>query len=220
MWLEAIRKSEGDEEKCPCCSGGVQRRVFGEMYAGSFVQDGIRVEIRREPDASYSDPIRLDPITWYFDGGLYRLWPSERYPSRGGKKIHRDAWKAAFGDIPDGCHIHHKNGDVQDNRIKNLECVDAFKHIGDHARENPGKFSQKARDAAAAWHGSEAGKLWHKRHAERSKSWTAWKREPRNCEFCGKQYDALIRKNGRTQKFCGNNCKAAAYRARRKSDGL
>lgn len=222
MRLEAVCLSKGDEAQCPTCGGGVHRRPFGEMHAGSFILDGQRVEIRREPDSEYRDPIYLDEITQYFDGGLYRLWPSEVYLSRGGKRLHRDAWRAAFGTIPEGCHIHHRDGNVLNNRLSNLECVPASIHLSESWAKRPkpeeGWFSANARNKAADWHKSPEGKLWHKRHAKRSKGWTKWKREEKPCEQCGKLHMALVRKSGNSGKFCSQACKVAAYRERGKQN--
>lgn len=217
MWLETVCKPEDHAQKCPTCGGGVQGRVFGEMHAGSFVLDGERVEIRRVPSPEYRDPIVLDEITQYFDGGLYRMWPSERYLSRGGKRIHRDAWRVAFGPIPTGCHVHHRDGNILNNRLSNLECLPAALHAGhkDHKR-GPGPNSL-AREKAAEWHRSEEGRLWHSRHAVRSESWTKWTREEKPCEQCGKPHMALVRKSGNSGKYCSNACKVTAYRERGKS---
>lgn len=215
MWLEAIHSSSDDEACCPTCGGGVHKRVFGEMYAGSFVLDGERLEIRRTPIAGYSDPIVLDPITQYFDGGLYRIYPSDRYYSRGGKKLHRDAWRTAFGPIPKGCHIHHRDTNPANNAIANLECLNSTEHLSStwHAQDRTEHFSDHARDKAAEWHRSEEGRLWHRRHAERIKSWTKWKREPMACQHCAKTFDGLVRA-GNPQRYCSDACKVAAYRAR------
>lgn len=191
------------------------------MYAGSFIQDGERMEIRRVPDEHYADPIVLDALTQYFDGGLYRMWPGEKYLSRGGRKLHREAWVAAFGSVPAGCHIHHRDNNAANNRLANLECIPAKEHLAltfensRTSRAAQGWFSSNARDAAAEWHKSNEGRLWHKRHAKRSKGWLKWKREEKSCPQCGKSFDALIRKSGNTQIYCHPNCKAAAYRARR-----
>lgn len=215
MWVETIHKSACDEEKCLTCGGAVRRRVFGEMYAGSFIQNGERVEIRRVPSEGYADPISLDPITQYFDGGLYRLWGVDKYYSRGGKKLHRDVWRSAFGPIPDNCHIHHKDSNPANNRLDNLECLPAKVHLSQTWHSHPKNgFTQAARDAATNWHQSEAGRLWHKRHAERQKLWTKWKREPKNCPVCGVVFDAIIRASKTSQLYCSTNCKVRAYRLR------
>jgi hypothetical protein len=193
------------------------------MHAGSFIHDGERVDIRRVPDEHYADPIVLDALTQYFDGGLYRAWPGESYLSRGGRKLHRDVWSGAFGAVPRGCHIHHRDGNPLNNRLDNLECIPAREHMAltfDKSRSSRtarGWFTDKARDAAAEWHKSDAGRLWHKRNAKRSKGWLKWKRVEKPCPQCGKQFDALVRKSGNAQIYCHPNCKAAAYRARRGS---
>lgn len=190
--------------------------------------DGKRLEIRRVPDAGYADPIVLDPLTQYFDGGLYRLWPSETYYARGGKKLHRDVWTSAFGEIPPKHHIHHKDGNAANNRIDNLECLPASEHLAHETRRrnkielrNPDgtiaprvHFSEEARKKAADWHKSEEGRLWHKRNAERTKNWQKWTRVAKPCGNCGLEFMALERKSGHTQKYCTPNCKAAAYRKR------
>lgn len=218
MWLEAVQESEGHAQRCPCCGGPVQRRLYGEMYAGSFIHDGQRVEIRRVPSEGFIDCVVLDPLTQYFDGSLYRHWPSEMYYSCGGKKLHRDVWTSAFGPIPKGCHIHHKDSNPANNALSNLECVDASEHLSStwHRSRAAGllsPFGELAREKAADWHRSEAGRLWHSRHAKRTKSWTKWKREERECPNCRKPFNALVRA-GNSQKYCSEKCKMADYRKR------
>lgn len=221
MWLENISQSKSHAAKCPTCGGAVQRRFYGEMYAGSFIQDGKRVEIRRVPNEGYTDPVYLDPLTQYFDGGLYRMYPSERYLSRGGRTLHRDVWSSAFGAIPKDCHIHHKDSDTINNSLSNLECMPKSEHLSQSSGKrrrprNPGDwFSPEARARATEWHRSEEGRLWHSRHAKRSKSWQKWQREDKPCAFCGQVVSMLVRKSGNAQKYCSNNCKAAHYRRRR-----
>lgn len=215
MWLETIHKPSCDEEKCPTCAGGVRKWLFGEMYAGSFIQNGERVGISRKPNKGFSNPIVLDPITQYFDGGLYRLWPSDKYLSRGGKKLHRDVWRSAFGVIPDGCHIHHKDSNPKNNQLHNLECIPAKIHLSETWHANPKKgFNQSARDSATAWHQSDEGRLWHKRHAARQQFWTKNKREEKPCLQCNVLFMALVRKSASMQKYCTEACKVKAYRAR------
>ena len=46
----------------------------------------------------------------------------------------RTAWKDAHGDIPDGFHVHHKDGDFRNNNLENLELVDAWLHNSVHHR--------------------------------------------------------------------------------------
>lgn len=214
MWLENVPESEDHAAKCPTCGGGVQRRAYGEMYAGSFISNGQRVEIRRTPREGFADPVVLDPITQYFDGGLYRLWPSDKYLSRGGKKIHRDVWQGAFGPIPSGCHIHHRDHDPKNNLLANLECMPASQHLSENRARYERTIGPLARERAAEWHRSEEGRLWHRRHMQRVKTWTKWKRVEKLCLFCKKKYQGVERKSGQNQVYCTEKCKMAAYRAR------
>jgi len=215
MWLEAVQESEDNKERCPTCGGHVHRRIYGEMYAGSFILDGKRVEIRKRPSELFADPVVLDPLTQYFDGGLYRIWPSDRYYSRGGKKLHREVWRVAFGPIPDNCHIHHKDENTANNLLSNLECVPKLEHNRySRSRREDCTFTVLARKRAAEWHKSEVGRLWHSRHAQRQKGWTKWKRVSKPCLECGEEYMALVRENCVVQKFCSLVCKSRNRRKR------
>lgn len=220
MWLEAISQPAPDASGCPTCGGPVCRRPYGEMYAGAFILDGERVEIRRVPDPCYIDPVVLDPLTQYFNGKLYRLWPGERYHGQSGKRLHRAAWESAFGPIPRGCHIHHRDEDTTNNRLSNLECLPPSEHLAKPSknRRSPPKgvdpFSDDYRRLALQFNQSEAGRLWHKRNSERMQNWKKWKREPRICGHCEQTYQAVIRKNGHPQIYCSALCRVAAYRVR------
>lgn len=45
---------------------------------------------------------------------------------------HRLMYKEANGEIPQGYHVHHKNHDLLDNRLENLELLPASDHIDEH----------------------------------------------------------------------------------------
>lgn len=218
MWLEAVSASSDDAETCPTCGSGVQRRTYGALHAGTFILNGERVEICREPIAGFSNPVVLDLLVQYFDGHLYRIWPTDRYFSRGGARLHREVWRRAFGPIPPGCHIHHRDGNATNNQLGNLECLPAREHalVPRPARNGP-HFTAAARTAAAQWHQSEAGRLWHGRMAKRAQSWTKWTRVDRACEACGTVVSMLVRKSGHAQKFCSETCKSLAYRRRQRA---
>ena len=46
---------------------------------------------------------------------------------------HVVVWEHAYGPIPAGWHLHHVNGDKQDNRITNLRLVTATEHKRTHS---------------------------------------------------------------------------------------
>lgn len=56
---------------------------------------------------------------------------------RRGKNIkqfmaHRVIWETAYGKIPYGCDIHHKDGDKTNNKLSNLELVNWYQHVNSH----------------------------------------------------------------------------------------
>ena len=218
--MEKNETTWDNQEKCGACGSYIQGQYESEMYAGAFIFDRQRVEIRRKPKEWFKNPIILDIITQYFDGKLYRLYSSEKYFSCGGGTLHRHVWRGAFGEIPKGCHIHHKNRNTKDNRIENLECLPSKEHLSENWKHlNTGKtvfFTKSARDGAAKWHSSDEGRLWHSRMAKRAQSWTKWKRETKECLWCKKEFEGTVRSNGHSQKFCHANCKASHYRKNRK----
>ena len=42
--------------------------------------------------------------------------------------LHRYIYAEAFGSIPEGYIVHHKNHDKSDNRLENLECISDAEH--------------------------------------------------------------------------------------------
>lgn len=139
--------------------------------------------------------------------GYYRGWVNGNIWS-----MHRYVWYCYNGEIPENCHIHHKDNDKANNSIDNLECVSAYEHLSTHTKEriNSGKFDtkvnlDKAREVAKIWHGSEEGRKWHSEHSK--EIWENMPMTTKICECCGKEFDININSASRTR-FCSNKCKS------------
>lgn len=112
---------------------------------------------------------------------------------------HRWVWMNHHGEIPDGCHIHHKNGDKSDNSIENLELMKESDHKRLHWKEN------KVHLYGLEWHKSEEGRQFHR------ESWKVyWKNKPLfscQCIICNKsiQVKSVVK-----PKYCGWRCRTEA----------
>ena len=153
-----------------------------------------------------------------YNGKEYKLYPNERYFSRGTKRLHRVVWESHNGLIPKGYDIHHIDSNTHNNDITNLMLFERKAHQSYTAKkkweENPEefkKFHALGIEKAKEWHKSEEGSKWHSEQARNSYE----KREYRTlvCEVCSKEY---MTKHTGVSKYCHNNCKAKALRARRR----
>lgn len=65
-------------------------------------------------------------------GQFVKTTGAERYKRKGYKggaiQLSRWLWLQRYGEIPDDCIIHHKNGDKKDNRFENLQCMTWKEH--------------------------------------------------------------------------------------------
>ena len=63
---------------------------------------------------------------------------SSRYKSHrvNGKSrwIHHLVWEEAHGPIPEGCEIHHIDGNGNNNALENLQCLTHMEHMQLHAK--------------------------------------------------------------------------------------
>ena len=153
-----------------------------------------------------------------FNGKKFRLFPRERYFSRGTTRMHTEVWKFHNGAIPKGFHVHHKDENPWNNAIENLECIEAFKHLSEHSKKRVSEnkewfedFQKKGIAVAPEWHRSEEGRQWHSEHGK--KIWQERESTTKQCEMCQKEYQTKFPSRS---KFCHQNCKAKALRARRK----
>lgn len=166
-----------------------------DLQAETITFNGIR--FRRYPDS----PRRSD-------SHYYR--PDGRYIKRSVGYLHQEVWKFHNGDIPDGYHVHHRDGNPLNNDITNLECIPGFDHLSFHAKQQEPDLEHLAaiRPLAAAWHGTEAGRELGRRNGERN--WVLLQPRTYTCQHCGKVFE---RKSLQPVKFCSNACKSAWRRA-------
>ena len=165
-----------------------------------------------------------------FNGETYVRNPKSRYyfkhttkncERKNAKQLHRAVWEYYNGEIPEGYHIHHIDGDVDNNDISNLECVQAGEHLSRHARKNLEDSEYRRRnkeqllaqqEKAKEWHRSKAGSEWHSKHAQESIVKANKHNIEKQCEFCGKTYLGTVQ-----QRFCSQSC---GEKARRRRIGL
>ena len=95
-----------------------------------IVFNGIRY--RRRPGRKYFETMR------YFNGS-YR-----------NETLQQAKWRFFRGDIPDGHHIHHKDGNHDNHALSNLECLPRKKHRAIHTKQ-PAFRKMLSRAARKLW---------------------------------------------------------------------
>lgn len=157
------------------------------------------IKFRRYPNASQrSDRVYYRPHAGHIRGGVGYL--------------HQEVWKAHNGPIPEGYHVHHKDGNPLNNSINNLELMIESEHLSMHGKDGgeAGRwYLDKYRKKAAEWHRSPEGRRWHQEHARRT-----WKKRipiPKNCDECGSAFESITRRDN--DRFCSNACKSRWRRA-------
>ena len=127
--------------------------------------------------------------------------------------LHRRIYTDNFGDIPDGHHIHHIDGNPLNNDPSNLECVSPSDHIDMHPRSDDwlsrqSEHLKSIRHLATEWHKSDDGRAWHSEMARRS--WDTFEPKQIECVNCGCGFMSKTRRNN--ELFCSNKCKSAHRR--------
>lgn len=125
-------------------------------------------------------------------------------------RAHRYVWEKYNGKIPNGCHIHHYDGNTANNDISNLTLISSHVHQSMHMHYRRDESSQRmneiVRPAAIEWHQSEAGSEWHKEHYK-DVTQSIWQ-EPveKVCTVCGKTY-TTNHGSAWKSKYCSQQCK-------------
>ncbi len=156
--------------------------------------------------------ITIDGFKFTISGGK-----KYHYNSTLRRHLHQYIWEKENGPIPKGYEIHHIDMDTTNNNLENLQLLTAEEHKEIHkalswseerkewARNN---LQNKARPKANEWHGSEAGREWHKIHYEKYKD-RLHRKDTFKCECCGKEFESVVTGANR---FCSNKCKSKARR--------
>lgn len=143
----------------------------------------------------------LDQVTGY--------WISTCCPKI---RAHRWVWMCNHGEIEDGFHIHHIDGNKSNNNIENLQKVKESEHYKMHLTEErrdwARKWAEVIRPLTKSWHRSEEGRAWHKKHG--ILGWSNRKPFEKCCVHCSTKYETKTYH----QDFCSNKCKSADRRKR------
>ena len=134
------------------------------------------------------------------------------------KRLHVYVWEYYNGNIPKGYHVHHIDGDKNNNEIENLCILTASQHEKLHMSEKSEEAKQqikrnlieKAVPKAVEWHKSAEGREWHKKHGVEVFA----NLEPVEyvCSYCHKHFKTKNRYGKDQNTFCSNNCKSAYRR--------
>ena len=145
----------------------------------------------------------MDEIS--YNGKRYTRFGNYFRSSR--KFLHRAIWEDSNGAIPDGYHIHHIDGDRENNDLSNLEAKDGRAHISEHQRGHT-RRPNAAIAAQAIWRSTAEGKEFLRQSGLRNQHFMR-KDAEFVCDCCKKSF--VARANGENR-FCSNACKSKQRR--------
>lgn len=159
------------------------------------------VVYRRYPDS----PRRTDRVYFTPNG-------SERKRGRG--RLHEEVYRDAYGPIPEGCVVHHRDEQSLNNDPANLVAVSRSGHLKHHTGLGaPREALDRARALSHAWHRTEDGRAWHRQRAVEQR-FGHWQRIPLVCAQCGTTFTAADTPNARGKhRYCSPSCSAKHRRA-------
>lgn len=129
--------------------------------------------------------------------------PPTKEIKKGVEALHREVYKNECGEIPEGYHVHHKDGDTTNNDPSNLEIVTPQEHAELHDWEMPEEFQEKGVKAAKEWHKSEEGRRWHEKHWDESLGKIFEEPKTKDCDQCSEEFEYYT-----SARFCSNSCKS------------
>lgn len=155
---------------------------------------------------------RFNNVTYYKCG---------EYFQRNGVRLHRVVWEYHNGTIPEGFHVHHNDGNKDNNDIGNLSLLSQHDHLSEHMQTEAKKSQCRelianARQYANKWHGSAEGLAYHSELGKAN--WEKRKRQKYYCTECGRQFETKHIYSKGANHFCHPNCKARFNYRRRKAE--
>lgn len=156
------------------------------------------------------DSITFNGIEYRLMGsGKYYLSQSKDYKGRKNPKgLHVAIWEFHNKkEVPNGFCVHHKDHDVFNFDIDNLECISIKQHLSYHAKKNYENeiyvsknkaHLESIRHKASEWHKSKEGREWHK---EMAKSRVLEKKQL-TCKNCGNTFLSVYSDS----LFCSESC--------------
>lgn len=142
----------------------------------------------------------------WFNGKRFTRFGNYWRSSR--KFLHRAIWEHHNGSIPKGWHVHHKDGDRDNNEIENLEIKCGKEHLSEHHKGH-GRRPEAAMAALPAWRASDAGQR-HMHEMGKRNAHHLRTTDKFICERCGTAF--VTQKTG-GNRFCSNACKSAWRRS-------
>lgn len=138
-----------------------------------------------------------------YGGVVYRRYPGRLYynPGGGGTSLHRRVWLDAGREIPPGWHIHHLDGDHDNNTLGNLACLPPNQHARQHI---VARLAGELGERLAAWRSSPVGQRTLRDNARKMRAHTPL-RTP-TCRTCG----AVFETRHPRRHFCSTACQTAA----------
>ncbi|MGL5904871.1 MAG: HNH endonuclease signature motif containing protein, partial [Cetobacterium sp.] len=106
------------------------------------------------------NPIIASKTKQIFNGKPYYL--CGKYFQNDGERLHRTVYAYHKGPIPKGFAVHHIDEDRSNNNISNLMLMRSGEHTSHHHHGKSKPMPEETLNAAAEWHGSEEGLVWHK----------------------------------------------------------
>jgi hypothetical protein len=144
----------------------------------------------------------------HFGRKFYRCQGDVYYYTSSRPKIyaHRWVWMQHHGEIPEGYHVHHKDGDTSNNSYENLQLLQKSDHQKQHwndpeKRAKRRKFLDEIRTLA-----HEKMRTPKIKEKTRKSMKEAWKSRPLckiNCVRCGKEVETPQK----WRKFCDSSCR-------------